>query len=296
MKRIFQILIFLSIIFLVIYLYRIDYLAFDIIKIDYFYLSISILFLWLGFFLSTFSWYKALKLHDINDVSLFSALYSHGIAVFAKYIPGKLWVIVSRAAYVSRKTSNLKTTSTISLKEQLIYILLGLTISAVPFLLLDFTTLFKASLILLILLLTVFLTSKTFHKIVIRLLESIFKKKIEIPVLNVRSSLRLSKFVLLYWAVWITAFYFFCKSVNINTQIIDSMAFPLSVSFGVLAIFAPGGIGVREGIIATFLIFTGWDKELAVSFSVLSRLWFLTGEFFIFLLSLSIKLIKKNNI
>ncbi len=288
LKRIFQLLVVLSIVFLVYYLFRFNYLIFEEITFNYFYLSLSVQFLWLGFYLSTFSWYKALQIHDVNIVKK-HVIYSHGIAVFAKYIPGKLWVILGRAAYVARLKSNLKITSTISLKEQLIYILLGLLISLVPFLLLDFSIFFKGALIFIILSLIIFLFSAKFHEISIRIINKFITKEINVPVLNIKKSLNLSKYIILYWLVWIIAFYFFCKSINPETQMIDALSFPLSVSFGVLAIIAPGGIGVREGIIATYLISTGWDNELAITTSIISRIWFISGEVFIFGLALFIK-------
>ena len=68
---------------------------------------------------------------------------------------------------------------------------------------------------------------------------------------------------------------------------------PLSVGFSfalacvvaVLALIAPGGIGVREGVLITILIGIGLEKQDAISISVISRLWFLVGEVFIFILA-----------
>ncbi|NOZ46706.1 MAG: hypothetical protein GXO79_07970 [Chlorobi bacterium] len=293
-KRIFQLLVVLSFLFLIIYLYKFDYLIFNNIHFNYYYLVISVLFLWLGFFLSTFSWFQALKIHEVK-MKLWPVVYSHGISVFAKYIPGKLWVILGRAAYVSRKKNNLKLTSTISLKEQLIYILIGLIISLIPFLLLNFSVVYKLGLIGLIVFMSIFLFSGKFHNVLIKIINRILKKEITIPVLRIKYSLQLSKYILLYWIVWIIAFYFFCKAININTTFIDALSFPISISFGVLAIIAPGGIGVREGIIATFLIAAGWNHQLAITASLISRLWFLSGEVFIFLLALFLKFLKKVN-
>ena len=65
--------------------------------------------------------------------------------------------------------------------------------------------------------------------------------------------------------------------------------FPISVVYGVLAIIVPGGIGVRESILSGFLIALKVDPKLAVTISALSRLWFISGEVFIFLLASSIK-------
>ncbi len=57
------------------------------------------------------------------------------------------------------------------------------------------------------------------------------------------------------------------------------------MSFGVLAIILPGGLGVREGIIVAYLTLAGLDVETATTISFMNRLWFISGEVFIFLLS-----------
>jgi uncharacterized membrane protein YbhN (UPF0104 family) len=51
---------------------------------------------------------------------------------------------------------------------------------------------------------------------------------------------------------------------------------------GVLALFTPGGLGVREGLITLGLVSTGLPLELAAAASIAARLWFTTGELFIF--------------
>ncbi len=55
-------------------------------------------------------------------------------------------------------------------------------------------------------------------------------------------------------------------------------AYPLSVGLGTLAIFAPGGIGVRESVLGFWLIQLGYAPEFAATVSAVSRLWFLAGE------------------
>jgi uncharacterized membrane protein YbhN (UPF0104 family) len=65
------------------------------------------------------------------------------------------------------------------------------------------------------------------------------------------------------------------------------------VCYGILAIFLPGGIGVREGIMTAYLSALGIELELAITIATLSRLWFITGEVFIFLMALILK--KTNN-
>lgn len=291
-KTIYKILIYVSIVFLVVYLYRFDYLCFNIIEFNYTYLVLSVFLLCLGFFVSMLSWWNILRVYNINIKALF-AVYSHGISIFAKYIPGKIWVILGRAYKVSSKSVSFKLISVLSLKEQLLYILLGLLISFPSVFIYYNFSYYTIVVFVSILALSVLLFSKVFHKFVINIFQRVFKKKLNVPLLEFNKSLKVSGFILIYWGLWIFAFYFFVKSVMPDVAFISAFAFPISVCYGVLAIIMPGGIGVREGIMVLFLTSTGINVETAVTISVASRLWFISGEIFSFVLALIIKLNKK---
>jgi uncharacterized membrane protein YbhN (UPF0104 family) len=235
--------------------------------------------------MSTLSWWKALKIHDI-DVSKRLALVSHGLSVFAKYIPGKVWVILGRASFVSIDNHAMRSASYISLKEQLIYVWLGLLIGIGPLLYFYPFSGFVILVLFLTIFFTFFLYSKGFHQFVIRLLSKLIKKKLEIPLVTIREVIPLILYVLAYWGLWMLAFYFFVSAFHVEFSIAVIFSWPLSISLGVLALITPGGIGVREGIMIGFMVLTGMPLEEATTIAVISRLWFITGEVFIFLLSL----------
>lgn len=287
-QGIFKILLYCCVFIAGYYLYQFDYLVFNTIKFDFLNLSISIIFLFLGFFFSAISWQKILSIHNIKTNNKL-AVYSHGISVFAKYIPGKIWVILGRASIVSEKGSSLALLSTISLKEQLIYLFIGLIISSIilPFL--------NINLIIIIIViasavsLAFFLFSKIIHDKIAGLMNKIFKKTINIPYIKFSEYLKSYFYILLYWSLWSVGFYFFAKSIQSDISLVATFFFPVSVSYGLLAIFLPGGIGVRESIIAFLLTKIGIEPTLAVSISVIQRLWFILGEIFIFSLGLILK-------
>ena len=294
-KAIFKILLYASLAFLVFYLFKLDYIKVGLIKYNYTCLLWSLIFLFTGFFFSTISWWYALRLHDIRiEKSL--AISSHGMAVFAKYIPGKIWVILGRASKVSQAGHPLKLTSIISLKEQLIYILLGLIISFIPMLAYYGLGKFIILVMSTIITLALIIFSRHIHNFTIKILSRLLKKEVDLTLLNFRNALKLSYIILLYWGIWIIAFYFFLKSTLPDPSFALAFAFPVSVSYGVLAIIIPAGIGVREGIITGYLIAANINPDLAVTISVVSRIWFIAGEIFIFLLSLFINLFNKNKI
>lgn len=285
MKVFFKILTYLSLIFMLYYLWRFDYLVVRDINFNYSWLIIATLLLWAGFVMSTQSWRKALSIHGIK-VSRRISLVSHGLSIFAKYIPGKVWVILGRASFVSIEKHAIRNTSYISLKEQLIYVWLGLLIGIGPILYYYPLNSFVILVLLLTVFFTFFLYSKAFHSFVIKVLSRILKKELDVPLVTFREVAPLILNVLAYWVLWIMAFYFFVLSFEVPFAFSIIFSWPLGISLGVLALITPGGIGVREGIMTGFMVLTGMEVEVATTIAVLSRLWFISGEIFIFFLSL----------
>lgn len=285
MKILFRILIYLSLAFLVVYLYKFDYLRVKGLDLDPAYIIPGTILLWGGFMMSTLSWWKALKIHDIH-VSKRLALVSHGLSVFAKYIPGKVWTILGRASFISLEDHSIRSASYISLKEQLIYVWLGLLIGIGPLLYFYPFSGFVILVVFLTIFFTFFLYSKGFHQFVIRLLSKLIRKKLEVPLVTIREVIPLILYVLAYWGLWMLAFYLFVMAFHFEFSIAVIFSWPLSISLGVLSLVTPGGIGVREGIMTGFMVLTGMPLEEATTIAVISRLWFITGEVFIFLLSL----------
>ncbi len=287
-----SIIILASLVFLMYYLWSKSLLDFSIFQWNASF-ALSLGFLFLGFVLSGFSWWYALKVHRIN-ISIKKAVASHGLPIFAKYIPGKVWTILGRAAKVAQMQD--KSTvflSFISLKEQLVYLLLGILISIVPIYKTYGLNYFFFLIVLSGLGLYLVIFNRLIHKLVTVILEKMLKKSLDIPLITHKNGLRLSVFNILLWLSWTLAFYFFAKSVALEFNFNQAFVFPISVVYGVLAIVMPGGIGVREGIITAFLTASGMGIEIATTISVASRLWFIMGEVFTFSLSISLQFLKK---
>ncbi len=284
-KIIIRILLYASIVFIVYYLYKFDFLIFKEINIHIFLATTSVLLLWLGFFVSTLSWRKALKVHGLQ-ISVPQAVYSHGISVFAKYIPGKIWVILGRASIVSENGFSLSFTSTISLKEQLVYLFLGLLISLMVLPFVPVHILFTLMVFFTAVGLYLLLFVESIHRYILSALFKLVKKKFEVPFITVKDAIPFAKWILFYWSIWSIAFYLLTKSVIPETPILAAFSFPVSVCYGLLAVIVPGGVGVREGILVLFLSSLGIDPAQAVTLSIIQRLWFITGEIFIFSLAL----------
>jgi len=243
--------------------------------------------------LSGMSWWYALKIHNVN-IGYVEGVISHGLPIFSKYMPGKIWTILGRASRAAVNSENtISQLSFISLKEQLIYLLVGLIVSIVPVYLAYGVSLFLGFVLTSCLGLFLIVFNKTIHKFLLWLLYKILKKDLNIPLIKLRQGLKLSYYNLALWLSWTLAFYFFGSSFHESFSIQLAFVFPISVVYGVLAIIMPGGIGVREGIITAFLVASGLNIEVATTISVASRLWFLLGETFMFVLSLLLSRVVK---
>ncbi len=288
LKKLIRILLYLSFGFIIYYLYSFDYILLSEISIKPISLILSLITLWTGFLISAISWKNSLTVHNLK-IRNSLAIFSHGISVFAKYIPGKIWTILGRASVVSEQKGSLSVLSAISLKEQLLYLLTGLIISFFALFRLSVNPLYVIFVAATALFLFLFLFSKKIHQFILFLLAAILKKNLEIPYIGIKEALPMLKSILGYWFLWSLGFYLLIISIFPDAPVIVAFAFPLSVCYGLLAVIVPGGIGVRESIIVFFLTNSGIEPSLSITISLIQRLWFITGEIFIFGLALIMK-------
>lgn len=285
MKKWFKYFVYLSIIFLIIGLVKADYLV--IPKIENFtFLILSIICVFTGFFFDSFAWYKTLKAGGYNQVKLQDCIAGMGLSIFGKYIPGKIWLIVGRSAYIAKRYDlPEKDTTAFSLNAQFISLWVGLLIGSIGIFFTGTQKLIPELTLALWIVLTLILFSRIFHNLITTIVKKIFRRNFVIPSLSFKKIIKVIPWFFGNWLLWCLGFYFLTQSMCIEPIIVFiGFIFALAGTMGVLAVIVPGGIGVREGILATMLILAGIDEKLAVSISVASRLWFLSGEFFLFII------------
>ncbi len=280
---------YISLIFLVVTLYLADFLVVPkIVSISSLIICCTLLFL--GFIFDGISWAKILREYNFNT-SYAVGIASSGRSIFGKYIPGKLWTILGRAGYVAQRYSySVKELSFISLEAQFISIWVALVIGSVGLIVLDGFTIYGLVISLMFVGLTLAIFTNVFHGILTRLVSLVIKKDVEIPRLSFLKAVRIIPWFFLIWLFWSLSFYFLIKTISEeDVMLITGSGFALAGSIGIVAVIAPGGIGIREGVLTFFLTLAGFNVELAASISVVSRLWFLIGEAFIFLFSFIIQ-------
>lgn len=289
MQKWFKYFVYISLIFLIIALVKGNYLVIPIIK-SYTSLGAALFFVCLGFILQAKSW--QLSLHQYgHQVVMKEAIISSGLAVFGKYIPGKLWVIAGRAGYIAQRYRlDLKSIINISLQTQFmtlwVSLLLGLTVSLIlyPY------TWWTLTIIGLWILFSLLIFTNVFYDLMSRLLWFFFKKKMDFKILKTAQLMGVLPYFFLNWFAWCIGFAFLIDALTATGfSFILGLTFSIAVSLGILALISPGGLGIREMILFFYLSGMNLSQAEITTLVASSRLWYLLGEIFIFGLALSFK-------
>lgn len=267
-------------------------------SVNYFYLFISFIFFLLNLFFSSFIWALILKLIDQKINISFSKVFTANLySRFGRYIPGKIWCLAGRVYYTRGENISKKIVFTSSLQHMVIGIISGLLLGflligkMVSFL--NYHLLILATIVLLVLL----FFPKSYYFIVNYLLKRIKKEKI-----SSEHFLQTKRLFLIFFLVTLnniingTAFFYsiyavFPISFDYFFAVIG--AFSLAGTLGIVALFAPAGIGVREGILVTLL--SGiYPAAAAIVLALFSRIWFTFSELIIFFLVFIFDKYKKN--
>lgn len=286
MNNFVKIFIYLSLFFLVYFLYKNNLLIIPKVY-NFSFVVFSLFFVILGFVLQGYQYKYLLKIWNI-DISGRISIESFGMTVFGKYIPGKIWMIVGRATYIAKHTKvSIQTLSLVSVNSQLINLWCGLILGLIGLIFvigIHYWTLLTG---LLWLLLTLVIFTAYFNVFISFVINKFFKHKINIPYIHFFRILKIIPLYIFSWIFWAIGFYFLIEGFTIqNVNFWVSMSFPLAGTFGIMAIFAPGGLGVREAILTGYFTLIDLPKDFSVTISALSRLWFLIGEISIFVFAL----------
>ncbi len=287
-KTYLYILIYISLAFLLLKLYQANYLKIPDIQ-HYSFLGLSFVFLFLGMLSNTLNW-KAMLAQNNIFISIKDAIISVGICIFTKYIPGKLLMVLGRAEHISQNYNvPLKATSSTSLQTQLTSLWVGTMLGFFTLLALKnpWNNLWNWLSLGVFILLSAFIFLPLFKILIEKIYQLFFNKMINIPHISTKGVLIALPYFFLNWILWSISFY--CLIIALSTaefiNIFSGFSFTLAGSLGILAIIAPGGIGVREAILTYCLSLSGIEITEATTIAVASRLWFLIGEGFLFLVA-----------
>jgi len=198
-----------------------------------------------------------------------------------RYIPGKVWQIVGMVYLCQKENiSKIKTTTSIFLAQ-------ALSIMSALFLMIVYLTFIGNKKVphliyLLFLLIPIGLFAvypSNLERLINFGLEILKKGKVTV---SIKYSDILFALALYFggWIIYGSAFYFFANSVyGLSHKLIPviSCIFATAYALGYLSFITPGGLGVREGILAS-LLSTFMPLPMATIISILSRVWFTLAE------------------
>jgi len=225
------------------------------------------------------------------DVLGFNLKYGKGFKIwfisnFGRYIPGKVWQLLGMVYLCEREGIPKTVTTTSAVLAQIFSLVSGLIISLL-LLGVDFLDKFGgANILFFFILLSLFL-----FLIIISLYPRLLGKginfllrKIKKPELKIQLSTWTSfKFLVGYaitWLIYGFGFFFFIHSftnVSFHQYPLMTGIFAIAYILGFLSFFAPGGLGVREGIL-TYLLGLYFPGSIATVISLASRIWMTIAE------------------
>lgn len=210
---------------------------------------------------------------------------SHALTIWGKYIPGKIWSVVGRASmlayYSKERLPKLMTASTIS---QLYMIIAGIIV-AFPLLMAQYITVDDSNIHLIIMLLG--FAMLMLISIILFLKRDYIKStwtglstRILVPLVH----------GVLAWLFWGIGFHNLLSASGYMTSLVDDVSvFATGTIAGILAVVAPGGLGIRESAITVLLNLRGMDWGSAATTAIAARVWFAMGEGFIFILGWQVR-------
>lgn len=224
--------------------------------------------------------------HYITKINGCSIRYGKAVSAYlfsilGKYIPGKVFMLAARLTYYKEDEAPLPKVTVCFFLEN-VCTLLGaamLFIVSLFFFPNELLDKYKWITILLIIAFFVCIHPKIIN-FFLRILGKIFKRDLQIPM----KYSEMLKVVLMFIGNWlVVGFGFFiltrsiCPDVEWRQMLFCAGIYGISTIMGILAIFAPSGLGVREGIILAGLMLIMPESDAAVV-SVISRLWQTVAE------------------
>lgn len=236
---------------------------------------LSMLFYFVYKFTLASLWHYITKINGCS-IKYEKAVTGYLYSILGKYIPGKVFMLAARLTYYKEENAPLSKVTVCFFIEN-ICTLLGAAMLFIISLFFFPNELLESYKWITIVLIAAFFVCihPGIINFLLRIVGKLFRKDLQIPM----KYPQMLGIVLMFIANWlIVGAGFFMLVQSIYPDILMSQAlfcagvWGISAIMGILAVFAPSGIGVREGIIIVGLMLVMPESEAAV-ISVVSRLW-----------------------
>lgn len=247
--------------------------------VQWHYLFASAVALYVLFWFRALTWWRFLGSMDV-DISVSRAVTSHFITVLTKYLPGKVWPVLSTAAYIESRDHAYRDSLASVGWYQLAIVVSGVGVGAAGLLF----VLGAPAMYLPLPLLLVFLAALVFERpwIADRVLRPVARRlglsprrpRVRAPGLLAECTLQ--------WGVLVVAYWLMYRSVTADLPLAAVLAQPLANVFGMLVPFAPAGLGIREAAGAGYIATQVADTGSALLLASLARAWSFAVEVAVF--------------
>lgn len=250
----------------------------EVLRADVRYLGLAAITQILCFLVVVVTWQKVLTLTTHKPVEFIEAGAQVLLLNFGKYIPGKVWGVAARGARLNQLGYRLDEISSATVMEQFL-----MTASGFWLAFLAASLLYGESIYLLLLLLTTLTIAMFRHaipvvaKIVYRFKKSMpVEARIEVHIRAIGILTPVAGYTITWLFLTLTFIAFVSSLVDIELTLSAAGMLSLSLTAGYLAglvaVFAPGGVGVREGVGAA-LLSTMVNLDEAILLMLLFRVW-----------------------
>lgn len=232
------------------------------------------------------SWYVLIFFGGHDRISIIEASAHIGITLIGKYLPGKVWGLIGRTYLLKQRNYSIGAAVELLLADQFLTFYTGIFLASLALLAIYNLSLFTLAFILFLLanvLVSLFygdlisrlmLFMKVLFKRVARIQDTSGDNHASTAVNKTNLSLAMLVYLTHWMATSVVLLLLFYPSLQSALQINCLLLFaaiPLGVLSGFLAVWAPGGIGVREAVIVGILAIN-LPLELAASIAITYRL------------------------
>ena len=242
---------------------------------DYRYLFIAVIGQIVFWITTCFAWLRSLVIFTGYRFSFISGFIQSNIIIIGKYLPGKIWGLVSRGIDLKQNGINRKETILVSYVDQLLLLHAGVIVGLVSIALAE--SFMLALIVLFVGIMSVLIIPKS-HDLLARVM---MKFITDLDMTKLKTILTVEKYSILityYIVIWLAAGLIFASIYFVFFDFDSRLLLPLiaanaiGILAGFIAVFAPGGLGVREATSAGILI-DYIPLEEAVFLVLIYRLW-----------------------
>lgn len=259
-------------------------------SLNYFYLAFSFIFFGIGFLSRGLIWKKIVDfLEPGNNLTYFEAIKIDVYSQFGKYLPGKVFSVVGMIYLARNKNISKKNLYLSVILDNIFIIIAGFIFSLflISFFFTYNTVFLNFYLVGIVTIISglIAIHPRIFHCLV-RLIPVKKIKKESIDLDFYLSWFNKVKIIFYYFLNYFSlGFGFFCLINSITylswLNLLSIVGvYILAIILGLVAFFAPGGLGVREGVLVLFLQFY-FPLNIAILISLWARIWTIVTELFL---------------